>query len=54
VDGLEEGVVAPSPEMAVSESGAVSESSKGPWDSAESIEISIRPIVGGGLWRVAG
>jgi len=54
VDGLEEDVFAPSPEITVSESGAGTESSKLPWDSAESIEISIWLIVGGGLWRVAG
>jgi hypothetical protein len=55
VDGFEDGEWAPSPDVAVSDSGTGTESIKGPWDSTgDSIEISTWATVAGrGAWTVA-
>jgi hypothetical protein len=55
VDGFKDGECALSPEVAVSESGTGTESTKGPWDSTGgSIETSSwANAVGGGVWTVA-
>jgi len=51
VECREDGVFAPSPEIADSESGRIAGSTEGPWDSTGgSMEISIGPVVAVSVW----
>jgi hypothetical protein len=51
VECLDDGVFAPSPEIADSESRRVTGSTEGPWDSTGgSMEISIGPVAAVRVW----